>query len=166
VNLSQQLQEALRDAMRDRDELRRDTVRMAIAAAYNAEKQARRPLTDDELIGVLAREVKTRRESVDAYRKAGRDELAAKEEQEVAILSAFLPQQLSDDELRAMVREAIERTGATSARDLGKVMGSLAPWTRGRADGRQVSAMVAQELARSDLAAHEGTHVSSGEASS
>ena len=81
----------MQDAIRERDELRRDTLRMAIAAAYNAEKAARRALTDDELIGVLAREVKTRRESIEAYRGAGREELAAKEQAEVAILAEYLP---------------------------------------------------------------------------
>ena len=154
MSLSDRLQAALKDAMRDRDELRRETLRMAIAAAYNAEKQARRPLTEDELVGVLAREVKTRRESVDAYEKAGRPELAEKERAEVGILSGFLPAQMSEDDLRELVRHAIAETGATSARDLGRVMGILAPRTRGRADGKVVSGIVAQELARTDLAAH------------
>ena len=154
MSLSERLQAALKDAMRDRDELRRETLRMAIAAAYNAEKQARRPLTDDELVGVLAREVKTRRESVDAYEKAGRPELAEKERSEVVILSGFLPAQLSEDDVRELVRQAIAETGATSARELGRVMGILAPRTRGRADGKLVSGIVAQELARADLSAH------------
>jgi uncharacterized protein YqeY len=141
--------------MRDRDELRRETLRMATAAAYSAEKQARRPLTDDELLGVLSREVKTRRESVEAYRRAGREELAGKEEREIAILARYLPEALGEDELRTMVRAAIEETGAVSARDMGKVMSVLSPRTRGRADGKQVSALVARELAKRDLAAHE-----------
>jgi uncharacterized protein YqeY len=154
VNLAERLHAEMQTATRQRDELRRDTLRMAIAAAYNAEKQARRPLTDDELIGVLAREVKTRRESVEAFRAAGRTELAEKEEQEVGILTDFLPQQLSEDDVRAMVVAAIDESGANSAREMGKVMGLLAPRTRGRADGRLVSSLVAQELARRDLAGH------------
>jgi hypothetical protein len=141
--------------MRDHDELRRDTLRMAIAAAYNAEKAARRPLTDDELVGVLAREVKTRRESIEAYEKAGREDLAARERAEAAILGAFLPEPLDEGALRAIVREAIAGSGATSARDLGRVMGVVAPKTRGRADGKLVSGIVAQELARLELAAHD-----------
>ncbi len=141
-------------AVRQRDELRRDTLRMAVSAAYNAEKAARRPLTDDEVLGVLAREVKTRRESVEAYRAAGRTDSAEKEEREVAILTEFLPQQLGDDELRPMIAAAIDESGARSARDMGKVMGLLAPRTRGRADGKKVSALVAQELARRDLTGH------------
>jgi uncharacterized protein YqeY len=115
-------------------------------------------LSQDELVGVLAREVKTRRESVDAFRAGGREDLAAKEEAEIAILQEFLPRALTDDELRSLVDEAIGATGAASARDLGKVMGWLAPRTRGRADGKRTSELVAQALAARDLAAHEATH--------
>ena len=148
----------MKTAMRDRDELRRDTLRMALSAAQNAEKAARRPLTDDEMLSVFTREVKLRRESIEAYEKAGREDLASRERTEAAILTEFLPRQLPEDELRDMVRAAIAETGATSARDMGKVMGVLSPRTRNRADGRAVSAMVAQELARADLAGHAGNH--------
>jgi hypothetical protein len=158
VTLAERLQADLTDAIRARDELRRDTLRMVLAAAYNAAKSARRELSDDEVLGVLVREVKTRRESVDAFRTGGREELARREEAEIAVLSSFLPDTLAEDELREMVRAAISETGATSARDLGRVMGVLAPRTRGRADGRAVSAMVAQELARADLGAHAQGH--------
>jgi len=130
---------------------------MAISAAYNAEKAARRPLTDDEVVGVLARETKTRRESIEAYEKAGRPDLAAKERAESAILAEYLPAALSEDELRALVREAITTTGATSARDLGKVMGLVSKQTKGRADGKVVSGIVAQELAKLDVAAHDAS---------
>jgi uncharacterized protein len=101
--------------------------------------------------------VKTRRESVDAFRSGGREDLATKEEAEIAILRDYLPADLPDDELRALVDEAIAATGAQSARDLGRVMGWLAPRTRGRADGRRVSALVAQSLAARDLAGHDQT---------
>ena len=157
MTLADTLQAAMTTAMREHDDLRRDTLRMAIAAAYNAEKAARRPLTDDEFIGVLARETKTRRESIEAYEKAGRPDLAAKERAESDILAEYLPAALSEDELRAMVREAIDQTGATSARDLGKVMGIVSKQTKGRADGKAVSGMVAQELARQDVAAHDAS---------
>ena len=130
---------------------------MAISAAYNAEKAARRPLTDDEVVGVLARETKTRRESIEAYEKAGRPDLAAKERAESAILAEYLPAALSEDELRVLVREAIATTGATSARDLGKVMGLVSKQTKGRADGKVVSGIVAQELAKLDVAAHDAS---------
>ena len=132
--------------MRSGDALRRETLRMAESAIYNAEKRDRRTYTDDEVALILAREVKTRRESVDAFSKGGREELAAKEESEIAILGEFLPEQLSDRDLDALVAEAVAATGAATQRDLGKVMGWLAPRTRGRADGRRVSTLVAERL--------------------
>jgi len=141
--------------MRSGDALRRDVLRMAQNAAYTIEKRDRRELTDDDYAAILAREVKTRRESVEAFRNGGREDLAAKEEAEIAILSEYLPQQLSEPEIQALVDEGIAATGASSARDLGKVMGWLAPRTRGRADGKQVSALVAQSLAAADLVAHD-----------
>ena len=155
MTLADQIQTSLTAAMRSQDALRRDTLRMVTAAAYNAEKAARRPLTDDEYLAVLTREVKTRRESVEAYEHGGRQDLAARELAEIAIIAEFLPQPLTDDELRTMVSAAVDETGASSARDLGRVMAVLAPRTRGRADGKVVSGLVAQELARRDLADHE-----------
>ncbi len=145
--------------MRGGDALRRDTLRMAVSAAYNVEKRNQHPLTDDEFLAVLTREVKTRRESVEAYRAAGRTDLADKEQAEIDILATYLPQALSEAELGALIDEGIAATGATSARDLGKVMGWLSPRTRGRADGKVVSGLVAQRLAQADVAGHDGgTH--------
>ena len=145
-------------AMRSGDVLRRDVLRMVQNTVYNTEKSKRVTLGDDEVLAVLTREVKTRRESIDAFRKGGREDLAAKEEAEIAILSDYLPQALTDDELRALVEQGIAETGATSARDLGKVMGWLSPRIRGRADGKVASGLVAQALARADLAAHATEH--------
>jgi uncharacterized protein YqeY len=163
VSLRQRIQDDTTAAMRSGDVLRRDVLRMAANAAYGLEKKQQRPLTEDELTTVLAREVKTRRESVDAFRAAGREDLAAKEEAEIAILADYLPQALSDEEIDELVTEGIRATGASSARDLGKVMGWLAPRTRGRADGKVVSGKVAAALARADLAAHDdGKHGAAG----
>ena len=142
--------------MRSGDPLRRDVLRMAANSAYNVEKKNQRPLTEDEFLAVLTREVKTRRESVEAYAKAGRPDLAAREQSEIDILAEYLPQALTEAEIQALVDEAVAATGAGSARDLGKVMGWLAPRTRGRADGKVVSGLVAATLARADLAAHDG----------
>ena len=155
VTLSSRLQTDLTTAIRDRDELRRDTLRMAIAAAYNESKRAKRDLSDDEMIAVLTREVKTRRESIEAFSAAGRTDAADKEAAEVEILTTYLPQQLTADEVAALVKETVDEVGASSARDMGKVMAALVPKTRGRADGKAVGAAVAQELAARDLAAHE-----------
>ena len=156
MSLKERIQTDLTAAMRSGDTLRRDVLRMATNSAYNLEKRQQKPLSEDELLGVLTREVKTRRESVEAFRKGRREDLAGKEEAEIAILQEYLPQALSEDEIRSLVGEAITATGATSARDMGKVMGWLAPHTRGRADGKHVSELVARALARTDLAAHDG----------
>jgi hypothetical protein len=133
--------------MRSGDSLRRDTLRMAESAIYNAEKRERREYSDDEVAAVLSREVKTRRESVDAFRKGGREDLAAKEEAEIAILAVFLPEQLSEGEIERLVREAVAATGAAGPRDMGKVMGFVSPKTKGRADGRLVSQVAGRVLA-------------------
>ena len=142
--------------MRSGDALRRDVLRMAQNAVYLVEKRDRRELADDDVAGILAKEVKTRRESVDAFRKGGREDLVAKEEAEIAILQGYLPEQLDDAALGALVDDAVAATGASNARDMGKVMGWLAPRTKGRADGRRVSELVAKRLAQADLAAHAG----------
>ncbi len=149
--------------MRSGDALRRDVLRMAQNAIYTVEKRDRRELADDEVVAILTREVKTRRESIDAFRKGGREDLASKEEAEIAILADYLPEPLDDTALAALVDDAIAATGASSARDIGKVMGWLSPRTKGRADGRHVSEMVASALAQADLAAHAGaTHAGDG----
>lgn len=158
MSLKDRLQQDVTAAMRSGDVLRRDTLRLVLNAAYNLEKRNLRPLTEDELLGVLAREVKTRRESVEAFRGGHREDLATKEEAEIGVIVEYLPQALSEDEIRALVAEAIPATGAASARDMGKVMGWLAPRTRGRADGKRVSEIVVQALAAADLAAHSGSH--------
>lgn len=156
MSLQQRIQTDIAVAMRGGDTLRRDVLRMATSAAYNVEKRNGRPLTEDELLTVLSREVKTRRESVEAFRGGGREDLATKEEAEIAILNDYLPRPLTEGEIGELVREGVAATGASSARDIGKVMGWLAPRTRGRADGKRVSELVGQALANADLAAHDG----------
>ena len=147
MTLRERIQSDITAAMRSGDALRRDTLRMAESAIYNAEKRDKRTLADDEVAALLAREVKTRRESVAAFRGGGREDLAAKEEAEIAILATFLPEQMSEGDIETLAREAIAATGAAGPRDMGKVMGWLAPKTRGRADGRLVSQVVNRELA-------------------
>ena len=147
MTLRERIQSDITAAMRSGDVLRRDTLRMAESAIYNAEKRDRRTYDDDEVAGLIAREVKTRRESIEAFRKGGREDLAAKEESEIGVLAAFLPEQLGEAEIAALVDEAIGATGAAGPRDMGKVMGWLAPRTKGRADGRVVSQAVGNALA-------------------
>ncbi|HLY15376.1 MAG TPA: GatB/YqeY domain-containing protein [Candidatus Limnocylindrales bacterium] len=147
VTLKERLQSETTAAMRSGDSLRRDTLRMVQNSAYNLEKKSGKPLTEDELLAVVSREVKTRRESVEAFRTGGREDLATKEEAEIAILGEFLPEQLGEPEIRDLIDQAVKATGAETPRDLGKVMGWLAPHTRGRADGKLVSTLVAARLA-------------------
>ena len=125
MTLRERLQDDTTAAMRSGDALRRDVLRMAQNTMYNIEKAKKVTLSEDEVLGVLTREVKTRRESVEAFRAGGREDLAAKEEAEIAILQDYLPAALTEDELGALVDEGVAATGASSARDLGKVMGWL-----------------------------------------
>jgi len=148
VSLTEQLQADMKNAMRDGDAHRRDTLRMALAAVQNAAKDKREDLTDEETLAVLTRQVKTRRESIQAYADAGRDDLAAKEQAEIDVLQPYLPAQLSEDEVRALVDEAIAATGASSPGDMGRVMGALMPRVKGRADGKLVSSIVNETLAK------------------
>ena len=158
MTLRERLHDDTTAAMRSGDALRRDTLRMVQNAIYNIEKAKKVTLSEDDILAVVTRETKTRRESVEAFRKGGREDLVAKEEAEIAILADYLPTALTDDELRALVEQGVAETGAANARDLGKVMGWLSPRIRGRADGKLASGLVAAALARADLAAHDTEH--------
>ena len=147
MTLSERLEAAMRDAMRARDEMRTQTLRMAMAAAHNQRIARGRDLTDDEVVDVLTKQVKQRRESIAMYRDAGREERAAVEEAEAAILAEFLPEQLSHEQIEELARAAIAETGAAGPGDMGRVMGALSPRTKGRADGRAVSDTVRRLLA-------------------
>jgi uncharacterized protein len=147
VTLRGRIESAVRDAMRARDERRTTTLRMALSAAHNERIARGRELSDDEVVAVVGREVKQRRESIAVYRGAGREDRADAEEAEVAILSEFLPEQLGDAEIESLARAAIAESGATGPSDMGRVMGRIAPQTKGRADGRAVSEVVRRLLA-------------------
>lgn len=147
--LKEQLRADLTTAMKARDELTSSTLRMVLTAITNEEvagKQARQ-LSDDDIVKVLTREAKKRREAKDAYTQAGRAELAAREQAELAVIETYLPQQLTDDEVDALVREAIAETGAAGPQAMGQVMKALAPKVAGRADGAKVAAEVRRQLA-------------------
>ena len=146
MSIQNQLQEAMKTAMKARDSLRLGTIRMARTALKNAEIEARRELDDAAAIKVLSTLVKQRREAADAYR-ATRPELADKEEKELAVLQEFLPAQLSEKELEEIIAKAITESGASSMRDMGAVMKLVTAQTTGRADGKLVSEMVRQQLA-------------------
>lgn len=147
MSLRDQLKADVSAAMRSGETLRRDTLRMALSSLALVEKELKRDATDDEVLGVIVKAVKTRKESVDAYTAANRADLAEGESAEIAILSAYMPEQMSDADVDALVAEAISATGATSAKEMGKVMGWLGPKTKGRVDGKVLSGKVTAALA-------------------
>lgn len=146
MNLNEQLIEAMKTAMKARDSLRLNAIRLIRTAIKNREIDERRELNDQEVIGVLSTLVKQRKESAQVYREGGRPELAEKEEQELAIIQEFLPTQLGEEEIRAIIEAAVSETGAASMKDMGKVMKVVSGKTLGRADGRLVSELVKARL--------------------
>jgi hypothetical protein len=146
MTLQDRIESAMRDSMRARDGRRTQTLRMAMSAAHNRQIELGRPLADEDYVEILGKQVKQRRESIEAFRSGGREAMADNEEAEAAILAEFLPEPMSSEELESIVRAAIAETGATSPADLGKVMGRVVPQTKGRADGKAVSDLVRRLL--------------------
>ena len=146
MTLKDRLNDDLKDAMRSRDTLRRNTIRLLLSAIGYEEIARRGDLDDDAVTQVLTKQAQQRRDSIEAYTKGGRSDLVAQEEAELAIVSAYLPTPLSAEEIGAIVDAAIADAGASGPQDMGKVMGRVMPQVRGRADGRQVSALVNQRL--------------------
>ena len=147
MSLIAEIEAEIKDAMRGREQLRADTLRLTLASLRSAEKELGRPLKEDEELQVLQRERKRRAEAAEAFRSAGRDEQAATEEEELEIIEEFMPEALGEDELEQIVDDAIAETGATSLRDLGRVMADVMPQVAGRADGSAVSQLVREKLA-------------------
>ena len=147
MSLIVRIEEELATAMRERDAERRDALRLILSQLRSAEKELQRPLHDDEELQVLQRERKKRLEAADAFRTGGRDEQAASEERELEVLEEFMPEPLSEDELETIIDDAIAECGATSMRDLGRVMADVMPQVAGRADGSAVSQLVREKLA-------------------
>jgi uncharacterized protein len=147
VSLIAELEQELKDAMKERDASRRDALRLILNALRAAEKELQRPLHDEEELQVLQRERKRRQEAIDAYRAAGREEQAEAEEDELEVLEEFMPEPLSEDDVERIVDDAIAEVGATSLRDLGRVMADVMPQVAGRADGSVVSQIVREKLA-------------------
>ncbi len=147
MSLRDQLKADVSVAMRSGETLRRDTLRMALSSLALVEKELKRDATDDEVLGVIVKAVKTRKESVDAYTAANRADLADAETAEITILSTYMPEQLSDADVDALVAEALSATGAASSKEMGKVMGWLGPKTKGRVDGKVLSGKVTAALA-------------------
>jgi uncharacterized protein YqeY len=147
VSLAERIDADVKEAMKERDSERRDALRLILNALRSAEKELQRPLSQDEELQVLQRERKRRQEAIEAFRSGDRAEQAEAEERELAILQEFMPEPLSEEELEAIVDDAIAENGATSLRDLGRVMADVMPQVAGRADGSAVSQLVREKLA-------------------
>ena len=147
MSLIARLEDELKQAMAARDAERRDTLRLILSSLRSAEKELQRPLHDDEELQVLQRERKMRVEAAEAFRAGGGEERALKEERELEVLQEFMPEPLSEEELESIIDDAIAECGATSMRDLGRVMADVMPQVAGRADGSAVSQLVREKLA-------------------
>jgi uncharacterized protein YqeY len=147
MSLVGQIEAEVRDAMRAGDDVRRDALRLILNSLRGAEKELQRPLHDDEELQVLQRERKRRVEAAEAFRQGGREDRAAAEDAELAILEEFMPTPLSEEELEEIVDDAIAEVGATSMRDFGRVMADVMPQVSGRTDGSVVSQLVREKLA-------------------
>ena len=137
----------LKEAMKERDTARRDALRLILNALRGAEKELQRPLHDEEELQVLQRERKRRQEAIEAFRAAGREEQARAEEAELDVLEEFMPEPLSEEEIEEIIDDVISEVGATSIRDLGRVMAGVMHQVSGRADGSTVSQLVREKLA-------------------
>jgi uncharacterized protein YqeY len=146
MSLAEQLNEDMKQAMKSGDKFRLSTIRLIRAAVKNQEIELRHPLDDSEVIQVVSRELKQRRDSLPDFQRAGRDDLVANVSAEIDIISQYLPEQLTEEEIKDIVKQTMQETGASSKAELGKLMGALMPKVKGRADGRLVNQIVQQSL--------------------
>ena len=144
--LKQQIQADMKTAMKAGDKRRLGVIRLILAAIKQREVDERVELDDEQVLAVLTKMVKQRRDSINQYREAGRDELAEQEEYEVSVCQTYLPAALGDDEILELIEQAVAATGATEIRDMGKVMGWLKPKVQGRADMGAISAQIRKKL--------------------
>lgn len=145
-DLKKKLQEDLKTAMREKDSFKRDTIRFLMSAIKQVEVDSRKELSDEDIIKIIQKSIKQREESAVQYKEAGREDLYDKETKEAEILKSYLPKQLSDEELEAEVKKIIEEVGATSLKDMGKIMGVATKKLAGVADGKRINQMVKKIL--------------------
>jgi hypothetical protein len=146
MSLQETIRAALKDAIRARDEVRMSSLRLVMSAVKLKEKDVRHPLGDEETLGVISSQIKQRREAIEQYRTAGRQDLVTAEENELQVLQGFMPEQLSGEELERAVEEIIAEVGAVGMKDMGKVMKTAMAKLAGRADGSAVHALVRSKL--------------------
>ncbi len=142
----ERLNQDLKEAMKDKDSFRLSVVRMLKSSLKNEEINRNKPLSEEEELSVLTRELKMRLDSLQEFERAGRKDLIDKAQREIAIVKSYLPEELSEEELRQMIQEVISQVGATSKKDMGKVMANLMPKVTGRADGKRVNQLVQEYL--------------------
>lgn len=147
MSLSERLNEDMKQAMKSQDKFRLSVIRMVRSAIKNIEIDQRKTLDDNEVLDILSREIKQRRDSLQDFEKAGRDDLAQSVKAEIAIIGEYLPEQLTEEEVKAIVQMTIQEVGASSKAEMGKVMAALMPKVKGRADGKLVNQLVQQSLA-------------------
>jgi uncharacterized protein YqeY len=148
AELKKKLADDLRQAMKSGATVRRDTLRLLISAINNAEIAKQAPLSEADVLGAIAKEVKRHQESIDAFKKGNRPDLVSKEEAEMAVLQGYLPQQVGHDEIIAAAREVMAAVGARGPGDKGRVMQQLMPKLKGRADGKEINDVVTQLLSQ------------------
>lgn len=146
MSLKERLLEDMKVAMRDKDVIKKNTVQMARSAVLQVEKDNKVTLDDDGIIEIIAKEVKKRKESLPEYEKSGRQDLIDNLGAEIKVLMQYLPQQLTEEELEEIVKSAIQETGASSKRDMGKIMQAVMPLIKGRADGKMVNQIASKYL--------------------
>ncbi len=146
MSLVQQIEQDMKTAMKQKDKQVLSTLRLLRATIKKEEIDKRTTFSDDQVLDVIVRAIKQRRDSVAEYTRAGREDLAEKEQSEIDILTRYLPKQLSESELRALIQETIEAVGAKTKKDLGKVMGAVLPKVKGKADGKTVNQLVREYL--------------------
>lgn len=146
MGLKEKLMEDLKIAMKDKDTVRKNTVQMVRSAILQFEKDNLKELDEEGVLEVIARELKKRRDVLPEYEKSGREDLIDGIKREIEILLTYLPEQLSPEELSAIVEEAITETGASSMKDMGKIMAAVMPKVKGRADGKMINAIVKEKL--------------------
>ncbi|MBM2821180.1 MAG: hypothetical protein HW405_940 [Candidatus Berkelbacteria bacterium] len=148
MRLTQQIDVDLGESMKSKDELKTSVLRMLKSALKNWQIANKKEPQDADILQVIQKEIKSRKDSIAMYKQGGREELAEKEKSEVEILQNYLPEQLSEDEIREKIKEVISSTGATGPQDMGKVMGPIMAEFKGKADGTTVSQIVKEELSR------------------
>ncbi|MBQ7477643.1 MAG: GatB/YqeY domain-containing protein [Selenomonadaceae bacterium] len=142
MSLKDRISEDMKAAMKAHEKDRLAVIRMVRSAIRQTEIDGKKDLDDEGVIAVISKELKMRKDSLEEFRKGGRDDLVEKTQAEIDVLLPYLPEQLSEDEVKALVKEAVEQTGAASVKDMGKVMGVLMPKVKGRADGKMVNSIV------------------------